>query len=184
MRYVALLRGINVGGNNKVDMKTLKRAFEEAGMEDVITYINSGNIIFSHKEMPHAKLAAVLEKIIEKEFRLAIKVLLRDLKNLKAVAKTLPASWQTNAEMKCDVMFLWEEVDSPEVLKQLTIKEGLDDVKYVPGAILWRVDKKDVTRSGLMKIVGSKLYKLMTIRNCNTLRKLVEMMEPSPVFAL
>lgn len=46
MVYVALLRGINVGGNNKIDMKLLKQTFEQAGMNDVVTYINTGNIIF------------------------------------------------------------------------------------------------------------------------------------------
>lgn len=47
MVYVALLRGINVGGKNKIDMKLLKKSFEQAGMNNVVTYINSGNIVFT-----------------------------------------------------------------------------------------------------------------------------------------
>lgn len=49
MIYIALLRGINVGGKNKIDMKLLTQSFEQVGMNNVVTYINTGNIIFSHK---------------------------------------------------------------------------------------------------------------------------------------
>lgn len=177
MVYVALLRGINVGGNNKVDMKQLKELFESVGMKSVKTYINSGNIIFVSDEKDVTKLTTSLERAIEAEFGFAIKVLLRDLDNIRNVCKNLPASWQNNSDMKCDVMFLWEHFDSEEVLKQLTIKPGIDDVKYVLGAILWRVDRKLVTKRGMTKIVGSELYKHMTIRNCNTTRKLLTLME-------
>lgn len=177
MIYVALLRGINVGGNSKVEMKKLKTVFEELGLENVRTYINSGNVIFQDgKHTPH-QLVAMIEKGILKEFALDIKVMVRDRNNLLTVEKALPKTWLNNDQMKCDVMFLWEDVDTPEVLSQLITKEGKDDVKYVPGAILWRVDRKDVTTSGMLKLVGTPLYKKMTIRNCNTLRKLVSLIE-------
>lgn len=81
--------------------------------------------------------------------------------------------------MRCYVMFLWEDVDKRSVLKRLTIKEDLDDVKYVPGAVIWRVDRDKLTRSGMMKLTSDELYQQMTIRNCNTVRKLIEMMKAS-----
>ena len=177
MVYVALLRGINVGGNNKVAMKTLKAAFEAAGMEQVSTYINSGNVIFSSKQTSIPKLTAQLEDLIKKEFGLSIKVLVKDINTLRAIAKALPDTWQNNSEMKCDVMFLWENYDNESVLKEVVIKPGIDDVRYQAGAILWRVDKKNVTKSGLLRIVGTELYRHMTIRNCNTTRKLLGIME-------
>jgi hypothetical protein len=68
-------------------------------------------------------------------------------------------------------------VDRPSVIKQLTVKPDLDDVRYASGAVMWRVDRKNVTRSGMIKLVGTSLYKQMTIRNCNTTRKLLELME-------
>ncbi len=177
MIYVALLRGINVGGNRKVDMKQLQAVFERTGMKSVKTYINSGNVIFESDSLASKKLAHTLEAAIETDFGFAVKVLLRDLNNIKAVVKALPETWQNNAAMKCDVMFLWEHTDKPDVLKQLAIKPGIDEVKYVPGAVLWRVDRQNVTKSGMMKLVGTELYRHMTIRNCNTTRKLCELME-------
>jgi uncharacterized protein (DUF1697 family) len=177
MKYVALLRGINVGGNNKINMKQLKVAFEEVGMSNVSTYINSGNVLFSDDTHTNQELVKLLEAAITKTFSLSIKVLVRDLDNIKAVAKALPDTWKNDDTMKCDIMFLWESVDNPEVLKQLTIKPEIDEVKYVAGTILWRVDRENVTKSGLMKLVGTTIYAHMTIRNCNTVRKLLELMQ-------
>lgn len=177
MTYVALLRGINVGGNNKVDMKLLKAAFERVGMCSVVTYINSGNVIFSDDAYAPSELVLILEKAIEQEFGFAVKVLLRDADSMKAVAEVLPDEWHNNEAMKCDVMFLWDEANTPEVLNQLTIMPGIDTVKYVNGAILWHVDRQNLTQSGQQKLVGTKLYKQMTIRNCNTTRKLLELMK-------
>ena len=175
MIYVALLRGINVGGNNKVEMKRLKAVFEQAGMENVSTYINSGNVFFTSNQQSKVIVPA-LEKAIKDEFGFAIKVLVRDLETIQKVINTLPDEWQNNDQMKCDVMFLWESIDSQKIMDKLTIKPDIDDVLYVNGALLWRVDRKNVTRSGMMKLVGTNLYAHMTIRNCNTARKLLERM--------
>jgi uncharacterized protein (DUF1697 family) len=172
-----LLRGINVGGKNKVEMKKLAAAFEEAGMTSVKTYINSGNVIFSSKLRSRAQLAGALEGAIEEHFGLKIPVLIRDLKSMRAVVGAMEDHWVNDSLMKCDVMFLWEDVAKPSIIKQLAFKPEVEDVKYVSGAILWRVDKKNVTRSGLTKLVGTPLYKRMTIRNCNTARKILALME-------
>lgn len=177
MKYVALLRGINVGGKNKVEMKRLKQTFEKVGTTDVLTYINSGNIIFTDTAHTAKQLAALLEAAIVKDFGFAVKVLVRDQKNIQAIAKALPSSWINDNTMKCDVLFLWEKYDNAKVMNQITIKPGLDDVEYMNGAILWRVDRQNVTRSGLLKIVGTDLYAHTTIRNCNTVRKLAALMQ-------
>jgi uncharacterized protein (DUF1697 family) len=176
MVYVALLRGINVGGNNIVPMARLKAVFEKAGMKRVKTYINSGNVIFADDRRKPATIVTVLEEAIEKAFKLPIKVLIRDLPAIKSVAKALPEEWTNDGAMKCDVMFLWEGFDRKSILKELTIKTGIDEVVYVRGAILWRVDRPKLTRSGMLKIVGTDLYRGMTVRNCNTVRKLAELM--------
>jgi uncharacterized protein (DUF1697 family) len=176
MIYTALLRGINVGGNSKIDMKTLKKVFEDLGMNNVKTYINSGNVIFE-SELSSDPLVKKIEKEIESEFKISVKVLIKDINEIRKINDALPKSWLNNDEMKSDVMFLWDEVDSKSVLEELPTKEDIDEVKYVKGAVLWRVDRDKVTRSGISKIVGTKLYKQMTVRNCNTLRKLLEMME-------
>lgn len=176
MVYIALLRGINVGGNSKVEMKRLKEIFEKAGLLNVSTYINSGNVIFESTEMSE-KLTVYLEKAVEKEFGFKIKIVVKSLKDIEAIAGKLPDNWKNDLEMKTDVMFLWEDVDNKKVLESLIIKPELDNVIYVEGALLWMVKRKDITRSGMLRLVGTPLYKQMTIRNCNTLRKLLSLMK-------
>lgn len=176
MVYAALLRGINVGGKNKVEMARLKNVFEKAGFSDVKTYINSGNIIFSDDNRTKNEITKILEYSIENEFDLKINVLVRDIHNINEIASSLPDTWVNDKKTKCGVMFLWEGYQEPNVLEQLKIKPGIDTVKYVGGAIVWHVDRKNVTKSGMMKIVGTELYKKMTVRNCNTVRKVAALM--------
>ena len=116
MIYVALLRGINVGGNNKVDMKKLKNTFEELGYTNVVTYINSGNIIFEAKGKKEDKIIKEIELAIKKDFALEIKVLIRDFESIKSLCKKIPNTWVKNETMRTDVMFLWEEFDNPKIL--------------------------------------------------------------------
>lgn len=177
MTYVALLRGINVGGKNRVDMKELKAAFEEAGMTSVRTYINSGNVIFSSSVRDRKKLAKKLEKAIADRFGFPIDVLVRDRRSMRAVVGAMSDDWINDEATKCDVLFLWDDVGKPSVLKQLKFRPEIEDVQYVSGAVIWRIDRKNATRSGLMRVAGTPLYKRMTIRNSNTTRKLVELME-------
>lgn len=173
MIYIALLRGINVGGNNKVNMQELARMFETVGMTNVSTYINSGNVLFQHAPAAELKIANVLEEAILKTFGFPVSVVVVSKPSLLAIAEELPDEWVNDATMKCDVMFLWDEVNKPEVIDQLTLKPDIDKVRYVHGALLWAAERRNVTRSGMMKIAGTPLYKKMTIRNSNTLRKLV-----------
>ncbi len=176
MIYVALLRGINVGGNSIIAMSQLKEVFEKLGFADVRTYINSGNVIFS-TDTPHAKLAATIEHSIEKALAMPITVVVRSLPEMKAIAAVVPASWVNDAEQKTDVLFLWDQINTKDVLSQFKLKPEIDNVKYVHGAVVWNVLRKDIGRSGLLKIVGTPLYKQVSIRNVNTLRKLVALMQ-------
>lgn len=172
MRYVALLRGINVGGKNKVDMKQLKAVFEQAGMTNVSTYINSGNVLFETDVESRHEITAKLERAIEIAFGFFVKVLVKSQNDIAIIAAALPATWLNDLTMKCDVMFLWEVIDDVSIVEKVAINPEVDRVKYVPGALLWSVDRKHATKSGVLKLVGTNTYAHITIRNCNTLRKL------------
>ncbi len=178
MTYVALLRGINVGGQRRVDMGRLKETFEGAGAEGVRTYINSGNVIFEDGR-DIQDLVPILERAIEDEFGFHVKVLLRSHEAIAAVVEAIPDGWANDKTDRTDVWFLWEEYDSPEVIEELTIKEGIDEVFYVGGAVVWRADGAQLTRSGRGKVIGSQLYKHLTSRNVNTLRKIHQLMAES-----
>lgn len=177
MVYVALLRGINVGGNNKVGMKELKAAFEAAGMTSVRTYINSGNVIFTSKSRDREALTRLLGKAISERFGFEVNLLVRDIDQIRSVIDVLPEHWANDQTMKCDVIFLWDDIDEASVLDQLSFRPEMEDVIYTPGAVIWRIDRENATRSGLPRIVGTPLYKRMTVRNCNTARKLLALME-------
>lgn len=177
MIYVALLRGINVGGNNKVEMKRLKEVFENSGHLNVSTYINSGNVIFESPAQNNEVLIKKLESAIKKEFGFYINVVVKSLPEIEAISKKLPDSWVNDLDMKTDVMFLWESADNKKVLEEIIVKPELDNVVYIKGALIWNVKRKEVTKSGLLRIVGTPLYKQMTIRNSNTFRKLLSLMK-------
>lgn len=176
MIYVALLRGINVGGKNKVDMKQLKIAFEACGMTKVKTYINSGNVLFENAGHSIAELTYILEKTIVDSFGFGVKVLLRTQAQIEKVCTLLPLHWKNDASQKTDVMFLWEEVNDRSIVSKLPTKQDFDEIIYHPGVLLWHVDRVNLTKSGMLKLVGTPLYKQMTIRNCNTVRKLRSLM--------
>ena len=176
MKYIALLRGINVGGNNKVSMKELKLSLEEAGFTDVLTYINSGNVILS-SNLSAGEVNDLVEATIKRTFCFDVRVITISSTEFQHIANELPKDWKNDTELRCDCLFLWKDVDSPEVLDNLNIKPDIDRVKYVKGAIFWSVERKNVTRSGMAKIIGTPLYKKATIRNSNTVRKLLALLE-------
>jgi uncharacterized protein (DUF1697 family) len=175
MRYVALLRGVNVGGTNMVTMAELKATFEAAGMTAVRTYINSGNVIFSTDILDRAQLTEFLQKAVRDRGGLNTDLQLRDEEELSAIVEAMPSDWTNDAAMKCDVVFLQPDVDRASILEELDPRPGVEDALYVPGAVIWRVDRKNATRSRLTRIVGAPLYSRVTVRNCNTTRKLLEL---------
>ncbi len=177
MIYAALLRGINVGGNNKIDMKLLKETFERAGMESVITYINSGNVVFTNETHSKEELQKLLQNAIYEDYTLDIKVLIRSLKEYSDMMNYLPEDWKNDSEMKSDVLFLSEEINRDTLPEHLKAKPQIDTLIYAPGAVLWAIDKKNITISGLQKIIGTSLYKNLTVRNVNTTRKIYELMK-------
>ena len=146
-------------------------------MKDTTTYINSGNVVFKDNRRKPATISKTLEEAIERDLGFHIKVLIRDLPAMKKLLAALPKKWTNDADMRCDVLFLWEKFDRKSILQELAIKPEIEDVKYVPGALFWRVDRSNVMKSTLPKIIGTELYKGMTIRNANTVRKLGELMQ-------
>lgn len=177
MNYVAFLRGINVGGNSIVSMAALKDIFNGLGLSDVRTYINSGNVIFSSPASNSQELAAKIEKAIEMRTGLPIKVLVLSRTALKKIVDAIPATWVNGQDMRCDVLLLWKQVDNRKSLDQLPSNPAIEDVKYTPGAVIWRIDRKYVRKSKIPKIIGTPLYQLMSARNVNTIRKLNDLID-------
>lgn len=169
MIYVALLRGINVGGKNKINMKELKNSFFSLGFANVLTYINSGNIIFE-TENKREKLSEMIEKVILKDFALNIGVLVKSYDEVKKVVNITPQHWTNDSQNKCDVIFMWEE-------SALSLEPSkYDEVIEIDKTIVWKVCKKEYNKSGLSLLAKNNEYKSTTIRNINTTRKLFKLM--------
>lgn len=176
MLYVALLRGINVGGNSKVEMSKLKESFEKLGCENVSTYINSGNVIFSDMR-PAKKLVLLIEKAIAADFGLDIRIVLRDLESIRKLCREIPQGWTNDSRQKTDVLFLWDEIDDPSVLDKVVINPDIENVRYIAGALIWNIGRENVTRGGGIKLIKTNLYRHLTARNINTVRKLYGLMD-------
>jgi uncharacterized protein (DUF1697 family) len=176
MRYVALLRGINVGGKNKVPMAALRAILSEGGFTTVDSYIASGNVLLSSELPGPAEVAARFEELLREGFAVDTRVLVIPRERYLAIAAAVPPEWANDGEQKSDVLFLFPEDDAPEILTALAPRAEIDHATYVPGAVLWNVRRADQTRSHLNRIVGTKIYRNLTIRNVNTVRKLAEML--------
>ena len=110
MRYAAFLRGINVGGKNKINMEALRETFGALGFENVKTYINSGNVVFETRKTDDVKLAAKIESAIEKEFALNIKVMTRTIDEIEEIIRNNPFDGQFENDKDLHVLFLNEEL--------------------------------------------------------------------------
>ncbi len=174
MRYVCLLRGINVGGNNTVSMKVLKELLLKAGFLNVVTYINSGNIIFDCNK-DNQDLSAQIEKIILDGFGVSSRVLLIDKETYISIINRIPDHFVNDDHFKADVIFYLDGV-TEEMLTTLKFRSEIEEVIHLNQALIYGIKRENQTKSALIKMVGTKLYYNVTIRNVNTSRKLVELL--------
>ena len=175
MTYVAFLRAVNVGGNSMVSMAAVKEALVDAGLSDVRTYINSGNVLFSTGRSAAGRLTATIEKALGQRTGVAINVLVMDHKALRRVVDAIPREWVDDKSMRTYVLLLWKELDDRNILDRLPVNPEVDHLAYTPGAVIWHVDRKDLSRSRMTRMIGTPIYKKMTIRSANTVRKLDEL---------
>jgi uncharacterized protein (DUF1697 family) len=176
--YLALLRGINVGGKNKVPMAELKACFEELGCENVRTYIASGNVMFESNKSS-AELTEEIQEALPAKFRLdsaLIRILVLSRDQLQRVIDQAPKGFGTEpGKYHSDAIFLMG-IPSDEAIKIFNPREGVDKVWQGDLAIYSQRLSAQRTRSRLSKIMSSPLYKQMTIRSWDTTARLLELM--------
>ncbi|MEK7572148.1 MAG: DUF1697 domain-containing protein [Patescibacteria group bacterium] len=173
--YVALLRGINVGGNNMIKMADLKACFEAQDFTNVTTYIQSGNVVFQTKESDPQALEGNIEKIISAGFaHYKAKVVLRSTAQMKQIVDEAPKGFgQEPTNYRYDILFLKEPLTPKEALSQIPLDEVFagKDVVYFSRLIA------KATQSRISRMVMLPVYQQMTIRNWNTTTKLQKMMD-------
>jgi uncharacterized protein (DUF1697 family) len=177
-KYVALLRGINVGGKNIIKMDALRELFEEMGFSDVITYIQSGNIIFNDFEKDKSKIIKKAEEKLFEKTKSKINITILTLSEIKEIINKKPENFgENNEEYKYDTIFLIEPLTAKDAIKEFNLREGVDKIFEGEKVLYFSRLKKELTKSRFSKIIESKIYQKLTIRNWNTTKRLYELMK-------
>jgi uncharacterized protein (DUF1697 family) len=176
--YLALLRGINVGGNNLIKMADLKTCFEGMGFSAVSTFIQSGNVLFRAKTAHPEKLALKIEKALAARFRYPARVAVMSHAELKEAVENAPKGFgSAPAKYRYNVIFIKRPYGAAEAMKSVNPRPGVDTAHQGKHALYFSHLIAKASQSRLSKIVGTPAYASMTIRNWNTTTRLLALME-------
>ena len=177
-RYIALLRGINISGKNKVPMAGLKQGFEGLDYKDVKTYLNSGNVIFSSDESDTIKTTSRIEEMIKNQFHLDIPVFVISKEELEDILYHAPDWWgDENKEIYDNLIFIIPPATFKDVYNEIgEPKEGLEKIEDYKEAVFWSFSRKDYQKTNWWsKTASANISGKLTIRTANTVRKIVGM---------
>lgn len=177
-RYIALLRGINISGKNKVSMAELRKCFEVLDFMEVKTCLNSGNAIFSCKNTKTAELANRIESMIQHQFSLNIPVFVIPQDDLADILRHAPVWWRTeNQEIYDNLIFILPPATFPDVYHEIGApKEGLEQIQEYQSVVFWSFSRKEYQKTNWWpKTASVPIGSKLTIRTANTVRKIIEM---------
>jgi uncharacterized protein (DUF1697 family) len=176
-QWVALLRGINVGGKNLIKMTELAACFEAEGFSRVATYIQSGNVLFTAAGT-RAALCRRIEAALGTTFSYRASVVLRTRAQLASVVERAPAGFgRQPAKFRYDVIFLKQPLTAAAAIDSVRTREGVDQAYAGDGVLYFSRLIARASQSQLARITGMPVYQHMTIRNWNTTTKLLQLME-------
>jgi uncharacterized protein (DUF1697 family) len=176
-RYAALLRGINVGGRNRVAMAELREAFETAGYQSVCTYIQSGNVLFA-TDAPRSSLEDEVEAMLERRFGIPLVVVVHSHSQLRSVVANAPDGFGAKpGTYHSDVLFLKAPLASREAMRVVELREGVDRAWPGRGVVYFARLSARRTQSRMSRIASTPEYKLMTIRSWATTTKLLDLFD-------
>ena len=177
-RYVALLRGINISGKNKVPMEELKKGFEKLAFEEVKTYLNSGNVIFSSDEDDTKKFTNQIEVMIKEQFELDISVFVISSEALEDILQNAPDWWgNDNKEIYDNLIFIISPAKFSDVYNEIgEPKKELEKIENYKEVIFWSFSRKDYQKTNWWsRTASSNINTQLTIRTANTIRKIANM---------
>ncbi|SFQ45873.1 Uncharacterized conserved protein, DUF1697 family [Desemzia incerta] len=174
MKYIALFRGINVGGKNRVPMKELQKCFLDAGFTGVQTYINSGNVLFeAKKESDEKVLQEDCQNIIQTSFGFSVSVAIISIQILSQALRQVPKWWGKDPQEKHNALFTILPVTADEIMSEIgEVNSEVEKVYCFENIIFWSSSIRHYSKTKFSKIVGTKSYQKVTIRNANTTKKL------------
>lgn len=176
--YLALLRGINVGGTNIIPMADLKRSFEGLGFAAVTTYIQSGNVLFAAAKSDPGRLAAIIEERLAADFSCKVRALVVTRNQLMTAVEGAPRGFGGKPkEYRYDVVFLIPPLTPAGVMDLVSLKEGVDTASSGKAVLYFTRLISRASQSRFSRIARFPEYQYMTIRNWNTTRRLWELMK-------
>jgi uncharacterized protein (DUF1697 family) len=176
MRYVALLRGINLGSHNRIAMPALREALEQSGFKDVQTYVQSGNVVLGSRAKAETVRRKV-EKVLEDRFELDVAVVVRSSAELAAVARRNPLREVATDPKRYQVTFLSAKLPA-KVVRELEETAAADERVVVSGREVYAWHPKTIARSKLWtKLAGKSLGVTATSRNWATVEALLALLE-------
>ena len=177
-RYIALLRGINVSGKNKIPMAELKQGFEMLGYAEVKTYLNSGNVIFSCEAADTLRLTHRIESMIKDRFALEIPVFVTAQDALADILLHAPDWWGDDSkEIYDNLIFIMPPAAFDDVYREIgEPKTGLERIQCYRQAIFWSFSRKNYQKTNWWhKTASAAIRTQLTIRTANTLRRIVRL---------
>lgn len=177
-RYIALLRGINISGKNKIAMSELKKCFAELGFAEIVTYLNSGNVIFSSAIEDKDVLTNKVQLMIKDRFHLEIPVFIILQEELAELLKNAPDWWgDDNREIYDNLIFLMPPLSYQEFYDEIGVpKAEYESVYHYKNVVFWSFSRKDYQKTNWWsKTAGSGVSGRITIRTANTVRKIAGM---------
>ncbi|EGG83803.1 hypothetical protein HMPREF9477_00874 [Lachnospiraceae bacterium 2_1_46FAA] len=177
-RYIALLRGINISGKNRITMSDLKAGFIELGYTAVSTYLNSGNVIFDSGIDNKEELSNAIRFMINKQFELEIPVFVILQEELEEILKNAPEWWgDSSKEIYDNLIFMFPTISYDRFYNEVgNPKEAYEKIYHYKNVIFWSFSRKDYQKTNWwLKTANSKVSNEITIRTANTVRKIVNM---------
>ena len=176
-RYIALLRGINISGKNKIAMAELKSGFMKLGYDDVLTHLNSGNVVFSIDKNDETVLADKIKYMIQEQFSLDIPVFVILQEKLQDILCNAPDWWGTdNKGIYDNLIFVMSNFTAEIIAEKIgePTKE-LEQIYIHNNVIFWSFDKAKYAKANWWKKTASiGIGEAITIRTANTLRKIAK----------
>lgn len=176
---VALLRGINVGGKNLIDMTSLAECFRRAGYENVRTFLQSGNVMFTAHSKRGLELEQEIELMLQQQFEIPILTVVRSHDELAATIASAPQNHGSD-KLRSEVFFLKHPLTAHEVLAQMPeLRDGVDSVAPGPNAVYFSRVAAQATKTRITRFMSMPVFQQMTVRTWRTTTRMFELLNKS-----
>ncbi|WNM23232.1 DUF1697 domain-containing protein [Demequina capsici] len=176
--HVVLIRGINVGGSNKVPMAELRSSLQAAGLSQVRTYIQSGNVLVDAGGMPASSVSSLAEHVLLDRFGVETVAVTVSAGMMRRAVSEAPEGFGSEPGVyHCDVAFIRPGIAMADAVAAFSVREGVDTLWQGDAVVYFQRLSAQRTRSRLSRVMSTPMYKHMTIRNWRTTTTVASMLD-------